>query len=209
MDSPGDTEFPKSLKDYSSKGYQYSKILIYIMSEEKTLDADSLKNNENLEKLIESLARYKIPLFILLTYSDKYCIKIKEDNNDWKNMCKEHLDNNKKNLINHINELLEKKFKCDFKMDENNIMHIVLVEQNKISDEEIIKSFDEKTKEEYDKADDAEKKMIIKYFSRGKSSTGNEVSDFIKKDFKALDKKELSEKIRENLPSLYHSVLNL
>ena len=75
LDSPGDTEIPKSLKDYSSKGYQYSKILIYIMSEEKTLDTDSLKNNENLEKIIESLARYKIPLFILLTYSDKYCIK--------------------------------------------------------------------------------------------------------------------------------------
>ena len=49
---------------------------------------------------------------------------------DWKQTCKEHFDENKKKLLSHINELLENQFKCDFKMNKNDIMHIALPEIN-------------------------------------------------------------------------------
>ena len=64
IDSPGDTEIEESLKKFASKGYLYTKMLIYMMSEEKKLDDDSLGKNEYLEILLEMKVKYKVPLLI-------------------------------------------------------------------------------------------------------------------------------------------------
>lgn len=156
LDSPGDTEISKNLEIFASKGYLLTKLLVYIINEGNELDADSLGNNKNLDILIESLAKYKIPLLIFLTHCDTYCKKVKEEDKNWKQTCKEHFDENKKKLLSHINELLENQFKCDFKMNKNDIMHIVLLETNSISDEELIKRLNPRLKEKYDKGDQKE-----------------------------------------------------
>ena len=58
-------------------------MLVYIMDERKTLDSDSLKDNEKLKELIKLKINYKIPLLILLTHSDNYCDEIKKTNENW------------------------------------------------------------------------------------------------------------------------------
>ena len=186
-------------------------MLAYLISEERLLDADSLGNNENLEILAKSRAKYKIPMLIFLTHSDIYCDKVKKENKDgWKTICKEHFDLNKKNLLEHINELIEKKFKSIFKINENDIMHIVLVdEQNEISDEEALKIMPQKTKDRYKKAKSEEaKKTILETFKDGLDVKENEVIDFLKEEMKVLGQEELIEKIKEKLPSQYHNALN-
>ena len=50
IDSPGDTENDQYLQFFASKGYIYSKMLIYFIDEGKLLDADAMRNNKNLEK---------------------------------------------------------------------------------------------------------------------------------------------------------------
>ena len=62
IDSPGDTEIDKCLELFASKGYIYSKLLIYLIKEDSALDADSLRKNENINKIIEQRVKYKIPL---------------------------------------------------------------------------------------------------------------------------------------------------
>ena len=46
IDSPGDTENDKSLEFFASKGYLFSKMFIYLISEESLLDSDSIRNNK-------------------------------------------------------------------------------------------------------------------------------------------------------------------
>ena len=48
LDSAGDSENEKSLEFISYKGYIYSKMLFYLLSKEKDLDSDSLRNNKYL-----------------------------------------------------------------------------------------------------------------------------------------------------------------
>ena len=210
MDSPGDTEIENSLKNFVSKGYLFTKMLVYLINEESLLDDDSLGKNKNLEILIESRAKYKIPLLILLTHSDIYCDKVeKENKEDWKTICKEHFDTNKNNLLSYINELINKEFRYDFKMDESDIIHIVLVEPNPITDEEVIKKFTKRYKEKYGKAKtEEERKGIVEDFKEALCSKDIEALEFLKEEMKALDQKELIEKIREKLPSQYHNAFN-
>ena len=79
--------------------------------------------------------KYKIPILILLTHSDDYCDKIKKADNNWKIICKEHIINNKQNLLNYINGQIKEVKENNFKLDENKIIHTVLIESKKISDE--------------------------------------------------------------------------
>ena len=68
---------------------------------------------------------------------------------------------------------------------------------------------DPKIKERYDKArSEDEKKFILEIFHAGRSSTTNEVKDFLEKGMNILGPKELIKKIQENLPFQYHSVFN-
>ena len=54
-------------------------MLIYMMSEVKILDDDSMGKNKYLEILLELRSKYKIPLLIMLTHSDDYCDSIKKN----------------------------------------------------------------------------------------------------------------------------------
>ena len=173
------------------------------------MDARALRKNKKLEEIINMRLKYKIPIIILLTHSDNYCEEVKKsNNNDWKNICKTNIINNKTNLLEYINEI-EKKNQSDLKTEENDILHVVLVEPKtkKLTDEEIINLFDEETREEYDNANEEEKKTIIKFFGRGKKSTNNEVKDFLEKEIKVLGKKELAKILKEILPSQYFGAL--
>ena len=78
IDSPGDTENDNILELFSSKGYLYSKMLIYIIAERGVLNADDIRNNNKLITLLKLREEYKIPLLILLTHSDTYCDEAKK-----------------------------------------------------------------------------------------------------------------------------------
>ena len=110
-----------------------------MIDEKKTLDSDSIRNNKNLETLINLRLDYKIPLLILLTHSDNYCDEVKKAEKNWKEICNNDFSQNKKNLLDYLNEQIEKK-NSDFKINENDIIHIVLVESEKMTEGEIIKS---------------------------------------------------------------------
>ena len=201
LDSPGDTENDKYLQFFSKKGYIYSKMLIYIMDERRGLDSDSIGNNENLKALLNLIKDYKIPLIILLTHSDNYCEEIKKTERDWKEICLKTINDNKSNLLKFINDPMN-----NYNIGENDIMHIVLVEEKvEMTLEEKLKNLDEETREEYDKSDEATRKIILKAYYR--RSNNNEVKDFLDKEIKILRQKELIKKIKEKLPSQYHSAL--
>ena len=201
IDSPGDTEIDKYLQFFSKKGYIYSKMLIYIMDERRGLDSDSIGNNENLKALLNLIKDYKIPLIILLTHSDNYCEEIKKTERDWKEICLKTINDNKSNLLKFINDPMN-----NYNIGENDIMHIVLVEEKvEMTLEEKLKNLDEETREEYDKSDEATRKIILKAYYR--RSNNNEVKDFLDKEIKILRQKELIKKIKEKLPSQYHSAL--
>ena len=209
IDSPGDTENDEYLEFFASNGYLYSKILIYLISEESTLDADSLRNNDKLEILIKIRLKYKIPILFLLSHADTYCDKVKKDNNDdWESICEEHINDNKKNFLTYINELIVKLSEpnTNLKLDENDILHIVLVEPLKITDEGIVKKLSKKLKQKYDKANEEKKKEILENFI----DEQNEVFDYFeeKKELNLMNKKKLIEKLKENLPSQYHNAFN-
>ena len=193
LDSPGDTENDKYLQFFSSKGYIYSKMLIYIIDERSVLDS---------KKTLLNLRRdYKIPLLILLTHSDNYCEEVKNRENEWKETCKNTINDNKNNLLKFINE-------NNYNIGENDIMHIVLVEEKvEMTLEEKVKNLDDETREEYENSDEATRKIILRTFYRGKNSNNNEVKNFLDKEIKILRQKELIEKIKEKLPSQYHSAL--
>ena len=201
LDSPGDTENDKYLQFFSKKGYTYSKMLIYIIDEGSGLDSDSIGNNEKLKTLLNLRRDYKIPLLILLTHSDNYCEKVKNRENEWKEICKKTINDNKSNLIKFINE-------NNYNIGENDIMHIVLVEEKvEMTLEEKVKNLDDETREEYENSDEATRKIILRTFYRGKNLNNNEVKDFLDKEIKILRQKGLIEKIKEKLPSQYHSAL--
>ena len=141
-----------------------------------------------------------------MTHCDNCCDEVKKIEKDWKKICKEYFNNNKNNLVSLIKKI-GKENNCDNIMNEDDIMHIVLVEPKQIDEKEIINTLDDETLEEYNNADEKGKKMILKYYLRGKISTINEVQPFIKNEIKALGPKELIEKIKENLPSQFHDAL--
>ena len=202
LDSPGDTENDKYLQFFSKKGYTYSKMLIYIIDERRGLDSDSIGNNKKLKTLLNLRRDYKIPLLILLTHSDNYCEEVKKaEENEWKEICKKTINDNKSNLIKFINE-------NNYNIGENDIMHIVLTEEKvEMTLEEKVKNLDDEAREEYENSDEATRKIILRTFYRGKNLNNNEVKDFLDKEIKILRQKGLIEKIKEKLPSQYHSAL--
>ena len=191
----------------STKGYKYSKIIFYILSEENTLDANSLRNNKKLEKIIEMRMKYKSKLIILLTHSDTYCDKIKKEN-DWKNLCKKSLNDNKNYLLDHANQLVKEKYKSDFKMNENDVFHISLDDYIEISDDEIINNFDDDNLVLFNQGDKALQSMLLKFAKGNYKKNQTESKDFTIKELNVLDKNKLIEKLKEILPSQYHSVFN-
>ena len=206
IDSPGDTENVNYLELFAKKGYAYSKLLIYVLDERKNLDADSMRNNTKLQTLIELKLQYKIPLLILLTHFDNYCDEIKKTATDmnWTETCEETLNKNKDDLLDFINkEIIKNK---EYEFDENDILHIVLVEPKKITDEDIIKTFDENTKKEYDNLNEEEKAKMLKNIKLGMNLKDNEVQDFLKK-MEIFGPKGLIEKLREKFPRQYHNAL--
>ena len=201
LDSPGDTENDKYLQFFSSKGYIYSKMLIYIIDERRGLDSDSIGNNEKLKTLLNLRRDYKIPLLILLTHSDNYCEEVKNRENEWKETCKKTINDNKNNLLKFINE-------NNYNIGENDIMHIVLVEEKvEMTLEEKVKNLDDEAREEYENSDEATRKIILRIYYKGKNSNNNEVKDFLDKEIGILRQKGLIEKIKEKLPSQYHNTL--
>ena len=126
---------------------------------------------------------------------------VKKVENEWKETCKKTINDNKNNLLKFINE-------NNYNIGENDIMHIVLVEEKvEMTLEEKVKNLDDETREEYENSDEATRKIILRTFYRGKNSNNNEVKDFLDKEIKILRQKELIEKIKEKLPSQYHSAL--
>jgi len=191
----------------STEGYKYSKIIFYILSEENTLDANSLRNNKKLEKIIEMRMKYKSKLIILLTHSDTYCDKIKKEK-EWKNLCKKSLNDNKNYLLKHMNQLVKEKYKSDFIMNENDVFHISLDDYIEISDDEIINNFSDDKKAFFEQADQALQSMLLKFAKEGyKKNNQTESKDFTINELNVLDKNKLIEKLKEILPSQYHSVL--
>ena len=53
-------------------------------------------------------------------------------------------------------------------MNENDIIHIVLGESEKLTEGEIIKSLQETTREIYEKADEDTKKVLLKVYMDGR-----------------------------------------
>ena len=190
-------------------GYIYSKMLIYILDERKSLDEDSMANNKKLLKLIKLKIEYKIPLLIILTHCDNYCYEIKKADKNWKNIFKNNILKNKKNLIEYINNLIIKKYKSNNIIKENEIVHAILVEPKQRSDEEILFKLPKKLKDKYDKANEQEKMNMLEFVKCGLDINKNEVRDFFEQEkLGILHQKELIEKIKENLSSQYHSALN-
>ena len=215
IDTPGDTEIYECIKEFASKGYIYSKMLFYIISEESTLASDSLEDNKNLGSIIELKIKYKIPLFILLTHSDTYCKKVySQDDENWKQICKNNINSNKINLLSYIKKQIENK-NLDYQMDsqefENNIIHVVLEEHKEITEDKAIKKMSKRLREKYDKEKNEErKKDMLENFIDGLEAEQKEIKDFFDKEgLNILDKQKLIEKIKEIFPSQYHSVFNI
>ena len=215
MDSPGDTENDKYLEKFSSKGYLFSKMLIYIIDERKQLDADAIRKNDKLKILIRLRLKYKIPFLILLTHSDDCCDALKkspENKNKWKKISKEQIDKNKINLLEYINKII-KEDNSDYEMDENDIIHTVLIEPNKLDmteDEKnkIIGNFTPLMKKMYENANENDKLEILKSFTNTIDQRENEVHTFLDEEIKISRPKDLIEIIKTKLPTQYHSALN-
>ena len=180
--------------------------MIYIIDEGKSIDPDRLRHNIILNKLVNLRKKNKISLLILLTHFDDYCYKIKrfENKNNWKLICRENIINNKINILKYINKN-ENNIKSDIKIKEKDIMHVVLIEREKISNEEIIQKFPKKVKEKYDKTNDEGKLMILEIFREGLND-GDEIVDFLNEEMNVLDPNKLKLIIKENLPFKYHRV---
>ena len=152
--------------------------------------------------------KYKLPLLILLSHSDNYCEEVIKTGKQWETICKIELNKNKKSLIDLIKEQIIKENINNVQIQENDIMHICLVESVEINNQEIIDLFDDETRKEYNNSDENKKKEIIKFFSRGRRATENKIKDFLQKEINVLRKKELINKIKEKIPSQYHNALN-
>ncbi len=155
--------------DFSKKGYEMSKMFIYMISESDMIDSRDMENNANLNMILELKSKFKFPMLILLTHSDTFCDKIKETEKDWKDICKSQLKNNKINLLKWINDKFttDKNSSNDSIIDENDIKHVFLVENDlEITDEYIINSFDEEQRKDYDDENDNGKKTMIKILKK-------------------------------------------
>ena len=65
-------------------------------------------------------------------------------------------------------------------------------------------------REKYNKADEEKKKVIMESFISGLESEYNEIKEFFEEEeMNILNKVELIKKIKEKLPSQYHSAFNL
>lgn len=174
-----------------------------------------MEKNDNLKYILNLKIKYKLPLIILLTHSDDYCHKVKAtDENNWKIICKSQLLKNKQNLLNWLNKTIEEtikdKNKLEYKINENDIIHTVLVEK-KEKEESIELNYedllDEQSKILYKNADDNSKKLIIQIFKNGyksgKKKDEEEINKFIEDEIGVLRKKDLIQKIKKYLPSQY------
>jgi len=190
---------------FAFKGNLYSKMFIYLIKEDSIFTSKSLEN-KILQELIKLRIKYKIQLLVLLTHGDTYCDTVKKDDKNWKEICKKTLEDNKKKLLDYLNSEIKKYDKNNFQMQENDIRHICLVEPAapKITEEEIIKDFDEEELEEYNSLDENEKKGYIKGIINGKSKGPKEIKKFLKNEIKVLEQKELIEIIKKKLPVQYH-----
>ena len=192
-------------------------MLIYLINEESVLNDNSLRSNNKLKKIIEIKVKYKIPFLILLTHSDTYCEKIKNDNyEEWQEICKEYLKSNKNSCLSHINGIIEQLSESNsssiLKMNENDIFHILLVENTKqLPEEEYIELLKKNKKmfQKYVKANEERKKEILENFI-DMLEEENEVSYFLdeEKELNVLNQQKLIEKLKEKLPSQYHKAFN-
>ena len=191
---------------FAFKGNLYSKMFIYLIKEDSIFTSKSLEN-KILQELIKLKIKYKIQLLILLTHADTYCNIVKADGNEkWKETCKEKIEGNKKILLDYLNSEIKKYDINNFQMQENDIRHICLVEPAapEITEEEIIKDFDEEELEEYNSLDENGKKGYIKGIFNCKSKDQKEIKKFLKNEIKVLEQKELIEIIKKKLPVQYH-----
>ena len=154
-------------------------MLIYLIDERSNLNADVMRDNEKLKILIKLRLDYHIPLLILLTHSDNYCDEVKGQDENWKEICKKTLQENKNNLLNYINNTITNEYKSNLVIKEDDIIHVVLIEQNEITNEEIIKKFDENKRNIYEQSNELVRKNLIAFFRDGMSSTWNEVKNFL------------------------------
>ena len=207
IDSPGNDEIGGALKLFASKGCLYSKIFIYLIKENDEFTS-KIKDNKILKELIKLRNKFKIQLLVLLTYFDSYCENVKKNHKDnWKEICKEKIDNNKKILWEYLDSEIKKDNSNNFPMQENDIMHICLVESsNIIQVEDILKTFDEETLEQYNNGNEKIKKALIKSFISGNDMKNqNDIKIFLENDLKVLGQKELIREIKRRLPSQYHN----
>ena len=190
---------------FAFKGNLYSKMFIYLIKEDSIFTSKSLEN-KILQELIKLRIKYKIQLLVLLTHGDTYCDTVKKDDKSWKEICKKTLEDNKKKLLDYLNSEIKKYDKNNFQMQENDIRHICLVEPAapEITEEEIIKDFDEEELEEYNSLDENGKKGYIKGIFNCKSKDQKEIKKFLKNEIKVLEQKELIEIIKKKLPVQYH-----
>ena len=93
-------------------------------------------------------------------------------------------------------------------MNEKDIIHIVLVEPKKISDEKIIKKMPKKIREKYDKADEEKKSIVLETFREGFESAEDEVKSFFEEEMDIYDSTKLINRLKQKLPSQYHSAFN-
>ena len=180
-------------------------MLIYLIDERSNLNADVMRDNEKLKILIKLRLDYHIPLLILLTHSDNYCDEVKGQDENWKEICKKTLQENKNNLLNYINNTITNEYKSNLVIKEDDIIHVVLIEQNEITNEELIEKLDEKMRNAYEQSND--KNSLIAFFRAGMISNGNEVKNFLYENG-VLGKNELIKKMKLLLPSQYHNTLN-
>ena len=182
-------------------------MLIYLIDERSNLNADVMRDNEKLKILIKLRLDYHIPLLILLTHSDNYCDEVKGQVNNWKEICIKTLQENKNNLLNYINNTITNEYNSNLVIKEDDIIHVVLKEQNEITNEEIIKKFDENMRNTYEKSNVLVRNSLIAFFRAGMISNGNEVKNFLYENG-VLGKNELIKKMKLLLPSQYHNTLN-
>lgn len=190
--------------EFSKKGYELSKMFVYMISELDTIDSRDMENNNNLKTILNLRVKYKIPMIILLTHSDIFCEKIKKQEKNWKEICKKNLFNNQKQLLKWINE----KF-ANAEIKENNIKHIILVSDEKmeITDEEIIKNFDEEQRADYEEENEKGKEKMLRNIKKTMMKKDNEIPEFLIKEIHILETKELIEEMKYYVPSQFHSSL--
>ena len=190
--------------EFSKKGYELSKMFVYMISELDAIDSRDMENNNNLKTILNLKAKYKISMIILLTHSDIFCEKIKKQDKNWKETCKKNLNNNKKQLLKWINSKFQ-----NVEIDENNIRHILLVngEKIEITDEYIINNFDEEQRADYEEEDDKGKMKMIRNIKKTMMKKENEISDFLNKEINILGEKELIEELKNYIPSQFHNSL--